>query len=154
MLYFLRLPSNSQPKKQTHCLQWVLLGEDLVISPIFELRVYRCYCRKDQLREDLEWSWNTSSKCLILIIVPWSKASCISAKGVPRARFACAVGKVGLLWETSPLGPVDAVTFHWQRHWVANGKHTHIHVSISCHSLVVFFPAKIWKGLSLFTLYY
>ena len=27
------VPSSSQPKKQTHSLQWVLLGEDLVSSP-------------------------------------------------------------------------------------------------------------------------
>ena len=27
----------SQPKKQTHSLQWVLLGEDSAISPICEV---------------------------------------------------------------------------------------------------------------------
>ena len=31
------VPSSSQPKKQIHSLQWVLLGEDLVISPTLEL---------------------------------------------------------------------------------------------------------------------
>ena len=31
------VPSSSQPKKQTHSLQWVLLGEDLVISPTCEV---------------------------------------------------------------------------------------------------------------------
>ena len=33
------VPSSSQPKKQTHSLQWVLLGEDLVIYPTCEVGV-------------------------------------------------------------------------------------------------------------------
>ena len=33
------VPSTSQPKKHTHSSQWVLLGEDLVISPICEVGV-------------------------------------------------------------------------------------------------------------------
>ena len=31
------VPFSSQPKKQTHSLQWVLLGEDVVISPTCEV---------------------------------------------------------------------------------------------------------------------
>ena len=34
---FAPVPSHSQSKKQTHSLQWVLLGEDLVISPTCEV---------------------------------------------------------------------------------------------------------------------
>ena len=33
------VPSTSQPKKQTYSLPWVLLGEDLVISPTCEVGV-------------------------------------------------------------------------------------------------------------------
>ena len=31
------VPSSTQPKKQTHNSQWVLLGEDLVISSTYEV---------------------------------------------------------------------------------------------------------------------
>ena len=34
------MPSSSQPKKQTHSLQWVLLGEEyLVVSPTCEVGI-------------------------------------------------------------------------------------------------------------------
>ena len=33
------VPSSSKPKKQTYSLQWVLLGDNLVISPTCEERV-------------------------------------------------------------------------------------------------------------------
>ena len=53
--------SSSQPMKQTHSLQWVLLGEDLVIPPTCEVVDRRFDSRKDQLRKDLDWSWDTFS---------------------------------------------------------------------------------------------
>ena len=54
------VPSSSQPKKQTHSLQWILLGEDLVISPTCEVEGCRFDSRKDQLQKSLEWSRDTS----------------------------------------------------------------------------------------------
>ena len=41
--------------------------------------------------------------------------------------FAGAVGKMGLLRKTSPLGPVDAVPIHGHSHIGETVKHTHIH---------------------------
>ena len=43
-------------KKQTYSLQWVLLGEDLVIFPTWEVGGYQFDSRKDQLRKGLEGS--------------------------------------------------------------------------------------------------
>ena len=51
----------------------------------------------------------------------------MTAKGVSRARFACAVRKLGPLWKTSPLGPVDAVPFHGHSH---RGQPLNIHTYI------------------------
>ena len=44
---------------------------------------------------------------------------------VSPARFARAVGKIGLFWKTASLGPVDAVPFHGHSHRKATGKHTY-----------------------------
>ena len=38
------------------------------------------------------------------------------ANAVSRARFARAVGKIGLLRKTSPFDPIDAVPFHVHSH--------------------------------------
>ena len=53
--------SSSQQKKQTHSLQWGLLGEDLVISPACEVGGCQFNSRKDQLRKGLDVSRDTSS---------------------------------------------------------------------------------------------
>ena len=43
-----------------------------------------------------------------------------------QTRFACAVGKIALLWKTSPLGPVNTVHFHGHSHTRATiNLHTH-----------------------------
>ena len=41
---------------------------------------------------------------------------CVTANGVPRVRFARAIGAIGLIWETTLLGLVDAVPFHRHIH--------------------------------------
>ena len=38
-----------------------------------------------------------------------------------------ALGKLGLLRETFPLGPVDVIPFHGHSHRGATGKHTYMH---------------------------
>ena len=50
----------------------------------------------------------------------------MTANCVLRARFTCAVGKIELLWETSPFGPADAVPFH--RH-IHRGEPLNIHTT-------------------------
>ena len=89
--------------------------------------------QKDQLQKGLEWFWDTSSWFLSPTLVPWSKVSCMTANDVSLARFALKVGKMGLLWKTSLLGPFDAVSFHghsyrrqplniYTRNWVKSRK--------------------------------
>ena len=52
------VPSSLQPKKQTHSLQWVLLGWDLGIFPTREVGGRQFDSRKGQWQKR---SWDTSS---------------------------------------------------------------------------------------------
>ena len=60
------VPSSSQPKNQTHGLQGVLLGEDLVISPTCKVGGL-----SDQMQKGLEWSWDISSRFLSPTLMPY-----------------------------------------------------------------------------------
>ena len=92
-------PSRSQTKKQTHCLQWVLLGEDLVISPTCEGGGVAGSIpgKKKPIAKGPGGSWDSSSWFLSPNLVPYSKVGILIDNGVPQARFAYAVGKIGLL---------------------------------------------------------
>ena len=68
------VPSNSQPKKQTHSLQWVLLEEDLVISPTCVLSVVGTAKR----------AWNDPGICIHVSqpnLSSLSKVGCMPANG-------------------------------------------------------------------------
>ena len=49
-----------------------------------------------------------------------------SLYGMSPGRFALAVGTIGLLWETSPKGPFDAVPFHGQSQRATGKQNMHI----------------------------
>ena len=83
------VPSSSQPS-----FQWVLPGEDLVISSTCGVGVTGFNSRKYQLQRDLNWSWDTSSWPLRQNLVTQSKVGCMTANGVLGARFARTVGKI------------------------------------------------------------
>ena len=56
---FAPIPSKYQPMKQTRSLQWVLLGEDFVISSTCGMGGRQFDSQKDQLQNGLELSWDT-----------------------------------------------------------------------------------------------
>ena len=67
------VPSTSQPKKQTPSLKWVLLGEDLVISPTYEMGgggVVPVRFPEGPIARGLDLSWDTSSWFLTPTLVP------------------------------------------------------------------------------------
>ena len=62
------VPSNSQPKKQTHSLQWVLLGEDMVISPTCEVEELPVQFLEGPIAKGP--GWDTCSRFLRPTLVP------------------------------------------------------------------------------------
>ena len=96
-------PSSSQPTKQTHNLQWVLLGGDLMISPTCEVGGRRFDSRKDQLPKGLDCRvipLRGLSSQLQCPRAGWQPTVCVC---VSRARFVHAVGKIGLLQGISSI---------------------------------------------------
>ena len=85
------MPSSSQPKKQTHSLQWVLLGEDLVISPTFEGRG----------ESPVQFPEGPIAKGLGLVLgylfmVSQTNLSALEQSWLPGSQWCIAIGKIGL----------------------------------------------------------
>ena len=110
------VPSSSQSKKQTHSLQWVLLGEDLGISPTCEVGCRQFDSQKEQFRKGLKWFLDTCSWFPQHILSALEQSWLHNIQLCSHAWFARAVGKIRLLWKTSPFGLVDAIPFDGHSH--------------------------------------
>ena len=100
------VPSSSQPKKPTHSLEWVLRGDDLVISPTCEVGRFRIDSRKEQLQKCLERTSDTSLWFLSLTLVNLEQSCLPDSQWCVASQVCSHVREIGTsLKDLSPPWP-------------------------------------------------
>ena len=84
------VPFSSQSKKQTHSLQRVLLGEDLVISPACEMGGGGAPVQFQG--EPIAKGSGMVLGNLAIVSQPWSKVGCMTVKSVGIVSRVCSWG--------------------------------------------------------------